>query len=168
MTRDIETGQIVVGLEPGRVRDTFTVAATLAHRLGTGLVCVTVDPSLVSGGPRADGSEMIEPIDPDTADTRPRTLGEKDAADIRATAAQHDVALEIVSAVGDPARALARVAEERSAVMIVVGTRAGTHRVAEFFTGSVAARLTHQQHRPVLVVPVEPVGFDTPLPWTAS
>lgn len=168
MTRDIEAGQIVVGLERRRVRETFTVAAALAHRLGTGLVCLTVDPSLVSGGTRADGSEMIEPIDPDTADTQPRTLDAEDAADIRTIAAQHDVSVEIVSAIGDPARALARVAEERGALMIVVGTRAGMHRVAEFFTGSVAARLTHQQRRPVLLVPVEPVGFDNPLPWMTS
>lgn len=165
MTKDIGAGQIVVGLEPGRVRGTVTVAAALAHRLGAGLVCVTVDPSLVSGGRRSDGSEMLEPLDPDTADTRPQTFGGEDVADITAIAAQQDVTVEIVSTVGDPARALARAAEERHALMIVVGTRSGTHRVVEFFTGSIAARLSHQQHRPILVVPVEPVGFDAPLPW---
>ena len=46
------------------------------------------------------------------------------------------------------------------AVMIVVGTNTGWHRLAELVNGSVAARLTRHQHRPVLVVPTDPGGFD--------
>jgi len=53
-------------------------------------------------------------------------------------------------------------------VMIVVGSQTGRRRVAEFFNASVAARLTHQQHRPVVVVPHAPVGFESALPWDAS
>ena len=35
----------------------------------------------------------------------------------------------------------------------------------EFFQGSVASHLAHRQHRPVLVVPLNPVAGSEPLPW---
>ncbi len=66
----------------------------------------------------------------------------------------------MLTKVGDPVRAFATVADERDAVMIVVGTNTGWHRLAELFNGSVAARLTRHQSPPVLVVPTDPVGFD--------
>ncbi|WP_242862938.1 universal stress protein [Curtobacterium luteum] len=154
-------------MQAGQARDVLDVAAALAKRLGAGMVCVTADPSLLSTGSRTDGSAIIEPIDPDTADTSPRELPEADRALVEEIAAGHGVPVEVRTLVGDPARALAAAADERDAVMIVVGTRTGRRRTAEFFNGSVAARLTHQQHRPVLVVPTNPVGFDDPLPWDA-
>jgi nucleotide-binding universal stress UspA family protein len=56
---------------------------------------------------------------------------------------------------GDPARALARLAAETNAPMIVVGTseRGFSHRLSEALNGSVGAWLSHHQSRPVLVVP---------------
>jgi hypothetical protein len=51
--------------------------------------------------------------------------------------------------------------------MIIVGTRkpnfAGTLR--EFINGSVASRLAHRQHRPVVVLPRRPVREGERLPW---
>ena len=84
-----------------------------------------------------------------------------------------DVGTKIVGvAVGNrltgTARALAAVAEDHDAGLIIVGTHSGRQRITEFFNGSVAARLAHQQHRPVVVVPSNPVGLDDPLPWEAS
>uniref|UniRef100_A0A942SX52 Universal stress protein n=1 Tax=Neobacillus citreus TaxID=2833578 RepID=A0A942SX52_9BACI len=162
------TGTVVVGVQAGQVRDVATVAAQIAERFTVPLVCVTVDPALLSAGNRADGSEIIEPIDPDSADTRPVDFPDADRAVIDEIAASRSVEVAMLTKVGDPARALAAVAEEYDAVMIVVGTQTGRRRITEFLNGSVAARLTHQQHRPVLVVPVDPVGFDEPLPWDAS
>jgi nucleotide-binding universal stress UspA family protein len=162
------TGSVVVGVRAGQVRDVVTVAAQIAERFMVPLVCVTVDPALLSAGNRADGSEIIEPIDPDSADARPVDIPEADRAVIGQIAAARSVQASVLTKVGDPARALAAIAEERDAVMIVVGTQTGRRRITEFFNGSVAARLTHQQHRPILVVPVDPVGFDEPLPWDAS
>ena len=51
--------------------------------------------------------------------------------------------------------------------MIVVGSRRRGMRsgLKEFFGGSVAAQLAHRQHRPVVVVPVDPVAPGAPLPW---
>ena len=58
--------------------------------------------------------------------------------------------------VGDPALALKQLANKLDAQLIVVGTRKRGigESIREFFTGSVAARLAHRQHRSVLVVPL--------------
>lgn len=168
MADTAHTGAVVVGVQAGHVRDVVTVAAQIAERFTVPLVCVTVDPALLSAGNRTDGSEIVEPIDPDSADAKPLDLPEADRNVIDQIATARSVQTSMLTKVGDPARALAAVAEEHDAVMIVVGTQTGRRRIAEFFNGSVAAHLAHQQHRPVLVVPVDPVGFDDPLPWDAS
>jgi nucleotide-binding universal stress UspA family protein len=65
--------------------------------------------------------------------------------------------------VGDPALAMKHLAEKVDARLLVVGTRRRGigESIREFFTGSVAARLAHRQHRPILVVPLgEPVPDD--------
>ena len=165
MTAPIGSGPVVVGVLPGLAPGVIEVASSIARRFGTTLVCVSVDASLFDAGTRSDGSVMVEPIDPDTADTTPQGLSDSDKAAVRAAATTYGVDVTFVSGVGDPSRALSQVAEDRDAAMLVVGARTGAGRIAEFFTGSVAARLTHRQHRLVLVVPVDPVGFDAPLPW---
>ncbi len=158
MVESNTAGAVVVGVQPGQGPDVVGVAAAVAERFSARVVCVVVDPALLSTGVRADGSEIIEPIDPDTADSDPQQLPDEDMRVIRDLAAARSVDVEIVSRVGDPSHALAAVAEERDAVMIVVGSQTGRRRMAELLTGSVAAHLTHQQHRPVLVVPHDPVG----------
>lgn len=65
--------------------------------------------------------------------------------------------------VGDPAIAIKHLANKVDAELIVVGTRQRGigESIREFFTGSVAARLSHRQHRPILIVPLdEPVADD--------
>jgi nucleotide-binding universal stress UspA family protein len=69
---------------------------------------------------------------------------------------------------GDPALALIQLADELDASLLVVGTRKRGlgESLREFLTGSVAARLSHRQHRPVLVVPLgEPLAPDEELVW---
>ena len=158
MVESNTAGVVVVGVQPGHAHDVVGVAAAVSERFTARLVCVVVDPALLSTGLRADGSEMIEPIDPDTADSEPQQLPDDDVRVIRNLAAARSVDVEIASRVGDPGHALAAVAEEHDAVMIVVGSQTGRRRIAELLTGAVAADLTHQQHRPVLVVPHDPVG----------
>lgn len=167
MVESDTVGVVVVGVQRGHVRDVVGVAAAVAERFSAPMVCVVVDPALLSAGVRADGSEIIEPIDPETADSEPRQLPDDDVRVIRDLAAARSVGVEILSRVGDPGRALAAVAEERDAVMIVVGSQVGRRRMAELFNGSVAAHLTHQQHRPILVVPHDPVGATVLLPSEA-
>ncbi|MDG9301566.1 universal stress protein, partial [Streptococcus pneumoniae] len=78
------------------------------------------------------------------------SISDSDRAAIDAIAAARSVEVEVLTKVGDPVRAFATVADERDAVMIVLGTNTGWHRLAELFNGSVAARLTRHQRRPVL------------------
>ncbi len=65
-------------VQSGQAHDVVGVAAAVAERFSAPMVCVVVDPALLSAGMRADGSEIIEPIDPDTADSDPQQLPDDD------------------------------------------------------------------------------------------
>lgn len=67
-------------------------------------------------------------------------------------AAGFDARLEIRTGGQDVAKLLADTADDVDADLIVVGTH-GRGRVAAAIVGSVARRLCHTSHRPVLVVP---------------
>ena len=76
-------------------------------------------------------------------------------------AAGFDARLEIRTGGQDVAKLLADTADDVGAELIVVGTH-GRGGVAAAIVGSVARRLCHTSHRPVLVVPpvtkAEPAG----------
>lgn len=59
---------------------------------------------------------------------------------------------ETVEEVGDPANQLAAFAEENGADLLVIGQR-GAGLVERIMVGSVADRLVHIAHTPVMVVP---------------
>ncbi|MCV7674954.1 universal stress protein, partial [Micrococcus luteus] len=110
MVESNTAGVVVVGVQSGQGHDVVGVAAAVAERFSARLVCVVVDPALLSAGVRADGSEIIEPIDPDTADSDPQQLPDEDMRVIRDLAAARSVDVDFVSRVGDPSHALAAVA----------------------------------------------------------
>lgn len=62
------------------------------------------------------------------------------------------VTYETVEEVGDPANQLAAFAESNNADLLVIGQR-GAGLVERIMVGSVADRLVHIAHTPVLVVP---------------
>ncbi len=99
-------GAVVVGVQPGHVRDVMDVATQVAERFAVPVVCVTVDAGLLSLGNRADGSAIIEPLDPDSTDRDPQNLSDPDRASIDAIAAARSVEIEVLTKVGDPVRAL--------------------------------------------------------------
>ncbi|WP_026546245.1 universal stress protein [Paenarthrobacter nicotinovorans] len=149
-------GPILVGVMPGQHPVVLEHAASVAASAGLPLVCAYADVTVypvdgTTGGPAA-------PIDPDGVDEDPHAIPEF------LTKALHDyldgtpVQWSLVHLAGEPARALAREAEDTGASMIVVGTR--EHKLAaalkELTAGSVARHLFHRQERPVLVVPVNP------------
>ncbi|WP_035781334.1 universal stress protein [Arthrobacter sp. H14] len=149
------TGPIIAGVFPGQpvvVRR----AAELAASLGVKLVCAYVDISSYSASDSNEPAEL-RLIDPDGVyDDDEVTDGMKQ--NLSRTLAIYGIewSFQIVS--GEPARALGRLGEHIDASMIVVGTREHgfTHRLEELVVGSVAVHLTHHQHRPVLVVPLNP------------
>ena len=154
-------GAVVVGVTPDQPERVLKVAARYAALLGAPLVVVNVDVMRFITYEDPDGSVHSAPIDMDI-DT-----GSDDLAAVTTRAAKllegRDVPWSVQQLVGDPAIGLKRIAEQCDAKMIVVGTRRRGfgESVREFFTGSVAARLTHRQTRPLLVVPLgEPVPDD--------
>lgn len=177
---------LVVGVMAGQPDAVATHAAALAAQLGARLVCATVDAGRYAVEEHADGSIRSAPFDPDLADADAGPVGagtgaadadaEIDRIDPRLDERLHalldptGVPWESRALAGDPARALARLADALDAMMIVVGTHEGGLRgsLHELFNGSVAAHLAHRQHRPVVVIPLSPVGLDAALPWDSD
>jgi nucleotide-binding universal stress UspA family protein len=72
----------------------------------------------------------------------------------REVAADHDSGVEVDAVIVEeaPAKALAELAEERDARLIVIGSR-GESPIRGALLGSTAHKLLHLSSRPVLVVP---------------
>ncbi|MCT9624098.1 nucleotide-binding universal stress UspA family protein [Arthrobacter sp. SORGH_AS 212] len=154
------TAPLLVGIMPKQHPEVLHTAASLAARLGQPLVCAYVDEAsyLVEWDPARSAHRLSLHPDADDEDIRALTTGLK--ADIMAAvdkvpAGSGTVAWTLRTLAGDPARALARLAAETHAPMIVVGTseRGFSHRLSEALNGSVGAWLSHHQSLPVLVVP---------------
>lgn len=160
-------GAVLVGVVPGLSPRVLKEAARYAVLLGAPLVVVHVDVTRFVTYEDPDGYVHSAPIDVNIA------IGEGELAEVRSQAAAtldgSRVTWSVRQLVGDPALALKHLAEQVDARLIVVGTRKRGfgESVREFFTGSVAARLAHRQHRPVLVIPLgEPVPDDEEI-WPA-
>ncbi len=158
---------ILVAVRPQLADAVLLEAARLARELGADLVCAHVDPSRFTVAEHPDGSVVSRTVDPDLPDERDGAFDADLATRIDGMLAGTGVRWTGRALAGDPAHALARLADVVHARLIVVGTRENTVRdgLREFFQGSVAAQLAHRQHRPVLVVPLHPVGDRGPLPW---
>jgi nucleotide-binding universal stress UspA family protein len=113
------------------------------------------------------GEVQATSIDPDLADDAELIFDPDAESAIAKTLAGTGVRWTVRALAGGPAVELARLADELDAIMIVVGTRQAGFRgtLHEFFSGSVVAQLAHHQHRPVVVVPLHPVGIDEPPFW---
>jgi nucleotide-binding universal stress UspA family protein len=160
-------GAVIVGVVPGEPTRVVKEAARYAKVLDAPLVVVHVDVTRFVTYEDPDGYVHSAPIDMNMGG------GEADL-----TAVKSEVAAILDGAglswsarqlVGDPALAIKHLAETIDARLLVVGTRKRGigESIREFFTGSVAARLAHRQHRPILVVPLgEPVPDDEEI-WPA-
>lgn len=160
-------GVIVVGVISGQPELVLRRAAEFAAELGARLVCAWVDASRYSVQENVDGSVTSLPFDPDLPELGDEEFDPELADQIGRALAGSPVPWSLRALAGDPARALAHLADTLDARLIVVGTReagvrSGLHK---FFTGSVGIHLAHRQHRPVLIVPLAPVGHSGQLPW---
>lgn len=163
MNDDAPHGAVIAGVIPGQSPRVLTEAARFARLMSAPLVIVHVDVTRFVTFEDPDGYVHAD-VESDAA--------AGDLAEIRAAAAAalagSEVAWSVRQLVGDPALAIKQLAERTDAKLLVVGTRKRGlgESIREFFTGSVAARLAHRQHRSVLVVPLgEPVGDDEELGW---
>jgi nucleotide-binding universal stress UspA family protein len=116
-------------------------AAELAKAFGSEVIVTSVAPLLV-GSPRATG-----PIDP--VDSPARHAEELETA--RRLLSERGVEAELAPATGDPAGAIAMIADERDADLVVVGTR--EPGLAErLLRHSVSAEVARRVHRDLLIV----------------
>ncbi len=164
---DQDKTYIIVGVEPGQPSAVVDTAARFAERFDAELVCALVDTSRYTVEERADGTVVSMPIDPDLADVGVGIFDPELLTAISEVMEDRPVRWSARVLAGGAAQELARLATELDAAMIVVGTREAGFKgiVHEFFTGSVAVELAHRQHRPVVVVPLNPVAHDGELPW---
>jgi len=116
-------------------------AAEIAKALGAKLIVTSVAPVMVSLG-RSTGA-----IDP--TDTPAEHIAELEHA--RQRLADTGVEVELQPAIGEPAETIVRLADERAADMIVVGTR--EPNVLERLLGqSVSQSVSRHAHCDVLIV----------------
>ena len=100
----------------------------------------------IRGGGRLRGQNVF--VTEDEIDGRIRHQVDELARDERIV----DVCVHMISGGGQPARRLAKLAEQVDADLIVVGTR-GHAPLAGLVLGSVTQQLLHDSKRPVLAVP---------------
>lgn len=161
---------LVVGVVPNQPDAVIVHAAALASQLAARLICATVDVSRYPVVEHPDGSIRSMTFDPDIAELREEGFDPQLEGHLRAVLDPTGVRWEVRALAGDPARALSQLANTLDAMMIVVGTHEGGLRgsLHELFNGSVAVHLAHRQHRPVMVIPLAPVGLDSALPWESG
>lgn len=161
---------VVVGVVRDQPDEVLLRAADLALHLDAELICVTVDMTRYTVDELPDGSVTAFPIDPDAAEVVHEEFDNELANRIEQLLDGAGVKWSLHALAGEPAHELSRIAEERNAAFIVVGTRHEGFRgsVREFFAGSVAVHLAHRQHRPVVVVPLSPIPTGANLPWERS
>lgn len=165
MGTHVDRGTVILGATPNLPSRVWVEAARYAALFGTGLVVAHVDVTRFVTYEDPDGIAHSAPID------LTRIAATHEFERVQAAAEQYlnptGVSWNIRTLVGDPAMALKGLAEDVDAAVIVVGTRRRGfgETMREFFTGSVAARLAHRQHRPVLVVPLQESLQGDDDPW---
>jgi len=145
-------GAVVVGVIPDQNPRVLKEAARYAKLLGAPLVVVHVDVTRFVTYEDPDGYVHSAPIDINV------DAGAEEFEAVKQHAAEvleGKIPWESRQLVGDPALALKHFTAKINARLIVIGTRKRGfgESLREFFTGSVAARLSHRQSIPLLVVP---------------
>jgi len=178
MSLSSAAGPVVVGVYPGQPVAVDQEAAALAALLDRPMVCAYVTPdSDLTEWERADLRREAS-LHPEAVAPEDERLAVDLAAAITAALADASSVSDAVAGgaralrggwvlrmlAGDPAKALARLADEQDAAIVVVGThQAGFgHAVEEWLSGSVAVQLTRAQLRSVLVVPIGHESRRTP------
>ncbi|PWB96433.1 universal stress protein [Salinibacterium hongtaonis] len=146
---------VIVGVTPDQPPHVVLQAARFAAQFGTDLVCAHVNPGRFVRSESDDGTVETASLDPDFADERETTFHEPLADSIAQVLTGSEVGWRTLTLAGDVTTALSRLADTLDASMIVVGSHEGSlgGTIQEFFGRSVAATLSHQQPRPVVVIP---------------
>lgn len=150
-------GPVIVGVHRGQALAVLMEAARLAAELRRPLLCAYIaEDSYLTEWDKADtvAGESLHPteVGAGEGDAVIALSGAIEEA-LSGTDASPEWSLRLLA--GDPAKALARLAAETEARIIVVGThrRGFANTLENLLAGSVGARLAHDQRRPVVVVP---------------
>lgn len=158
---------VVVGVVPGQPELVTQTAASWAAALGVELYIGYVDPTRVTVEEFPDGSVRHSTIDVDTIDDLWQRRSDQIQRFLAEVLADSGIHWHFRYMAGRPDRSLTHLARAVDASALVVGTHSpgAAGRWHEFVEGSIAARLAHHQHRPVLVVPLQVVDWHAPTPW---
>jgi len=151
----------VVGIVPGQPELVALTAVAWAKATGGELYFAYVDPHRYVTEERPDGSVAHADIDPDLDPDDWQTRSREMQAYLRHVVGPTGVPWHFRYLAGRPDRALTHLARAVDAAVIVVGTRPPgmRERLRSFLSASVSAHLSHHQHRPVLVVPLDVVDW---------
>lgn len=158
-------GAVIVALQSAQSPRVIHEAVRFAKLLDAPLVVVHVDVTRFVTYEDPDGYVHTAPIDINF-DAGEAEFNEVQAA-VEPVLSGSGLTWTARQLVGDPALAIKQLAGTLDAALIVVGTRRPGlgETIRQFFTGSVAARLSHRQHRPLLVVPHEDLLDDGQEYW---
>jgi nucleotide-binding universal stress UspA family protein len=158
---------IVVGVRPDADPLVLLTAAGLAAATGARLVLGFVDEQRFVEEEFDDGSVRHADLNPDAADDSWKEKERQLIAEATAVLAESAVPWEFRYLAGRPDRALTHLARAVDAAVIVVGNHAPQYgaKLQEFLDGTLALKLAHHQHRPVLAVPLSVVDWKTRMPW---
>ena len=159
---------LVVGVVPGQPELVALTAVSLSRALGpVPLYFAYVDVTRRVEEEFPDGTVRHGDLDPDLADDSWQDRQTRIERFLDTVMADTGVDWQFRYLAGRPDRALTHLARAIDAAGYVIGTRApgAEARVREWVEGSVAASLSHHQHRPVIVVPLSVVDWAVPAPW---
>lgn len=154
MSEEAGTRAVIAAVVPGQSPRVVQEAGRFAALSKVPLLVVHVDTTRFVSFEDPDGFVHAAAVDVAGAASRAALAEVEGEASTALSGA--DVTWSVRQLIGDPALAIIDLAEKVDASLLVVGTRKRGlgESIREFLTGSVAARLTHRQHRPVLVVPL--------------
>lgn len=158
---------MVLGVVPGQPALVALTAASWAAALGVELYAAYVDPTRVTVEELPDGTVRHAPINSDTMDDSWQERSRQIEQFLGDVLDELGAAWHFRYLAGRPDRALTHLARAVDASALVVGTLSPgvSARWHDFVEGSIAARLAHHQHRPVLVVPLRVVDWHAATPW---
>jgi len=149
---------LVVGVVPGQPDVVLRTAAEFGRDLGAPLVCAYVDVTRYAAEFLPNGFMVTMPVDPDVSDSGEQVFPPELTEQVDAALSGTGISYTTRAIAGDPADALAQLADGVGARALVVGTRERGFlaSIEQLVNGSVGARLAHRQPRPVIVVPLAP------------
>lgn len=153
---------IVAGVVPDQHPLVVRTAAALAQAVGAPtLYLAFADVRRYAVAERPDGTVRHAAIAVDAAQDDWQDLDAALRDELTAQLRDTGVNWEFRYLAGRPDRALTHLARAVDAAALVVGTRAPRPgaRLRELVEGSVAAHLSHHQHRPVVTVPLDVVDW---------